>query len=134
MRSILCRILRRAGYAEVIEASNGQEALDALDLLSPEASPDVALVDWNMPVMNGLELVIAMRKNTGWRRIAIVMVTTENEQSNVVRALAAGAHEYLIKPFDEAALLDKLAILGFGQPEPTTGHELAGNLPGGFRQ
>ena len=109
MRTILSRILRKAGIEEIREAADGSEAIARLQ---DGELPDVALVDWNMPVMNGLELVKAVRQRSEWRRIAIMMVTTENEQSQIVRALAAGAHEYLIKPFDEAALIDKLEILG----------------------
>ena len=109
MRSILTRVLRRVGVDDIAEAADGSQAIERLqtgDL------PDIALVDWNMPVMNGLEFVTNVRRKTEWRPMAIMMVTTENEQSQIVRALAAGAHEYLIKPFDEEALIDKLEILG----------------------
>ena len=113
MRSILTRLLRKAGAADVDEAADGFEAIARLD---GGELPDIALVDWNMPNMNGLELVGALRARPEWRGITILMVTTESEQSQIVRALAAGAHEYLIKPFDEESLFDKLAILGFQQP------------------
>ncbi|MGC8628213.1 MAG: response regulator [Acidimicrobiales bacterium] len=130
MRTILSRILAKAGADEVLQASNGREAVQ---VLAEGGVPDVALVDWNMPEMNGLELVSTVRREPAWRRMAIVMVTTENEQSQVVRALAAGAHEYLIKPFDEAALLEKLALLGFGPTDDASGlastsHETTGEL------
>jgi two-component system chemotaxis response regulator CheY len=114
MRTIIARILRKVGAEEVTEAVDGQQALDRLqtgDL------PDIALVDWNMPVMNGLDFVVNVRRQAEWRRMTIMMVTTENEHSQIVRALAAGAHEYLIKPFDEAALVDKLLLLGVVDPE-----------------
>jgi len=114
MRTILSRLLKKAGADEIAEAADGCEAIASLD---KGTLPDVALVDWNMPNMNGLELVGALRRRPEWRKIAILMVTTENEQSQIVRALAAGAHEYLIKPFEEASLFDKLAILGFSQPD-----------------
>jgi two-component system chemotaxis response regulator CheY len=81
----------------------------------------VALIDWNMPVMNGLEFVTAVRDRASFRDITL-MVTTESEQSQIVRALGAGAHEYLIKPFTPDALADKFAILGLaGAPEGTVG-------------
>ncbi len=109
VRLMLSRYLSTLGY-EVSQAGNGQEALDVLaeggDL------PDIALVDWNMPVMNGLEFVNACRANRDYRSISLMMVTTESEYSQIVRALAAGAHEYLIKPFDNSALSSKLALLG----------------------
>jgi two-component system chemotaxis response regulator CheY len=109
MRKILTRVLRKVGADEIDEAGDGAEAIACLQ---SGPTPDVALVDWNMPVMNGLEFVTNVRRQSEWRRMAIMMVTTESEQDNIVRALAAGAHEYLIKPFDEASLIDKLAILG----------------------
>ena len=109
MRMILSRILRGAGY-EVLEAGDGAEALQVVEA-APEI-PGVALVDWNMPVMNGLEFVKAVRARPDWRRMTLMMVTTESEQSQIVRALAAGAHEYVIKPFTPEAILDKLSLLG----------------------
>ncbi|MDE3205889.1 MAG: response regulator [Acidobacteriota bacterium] len=110
MRSIVARILRKIGISDIDEAADGQEALDRV---KAGPVPDLALVDWNMPVMNGLDFVISVRKESEFRSMTIMMVTTENEHGQIVRALAAGAHEYLIKPFDEEALIDKLAILGF---------------------
>jgi len=79
--------------------------------------PDVACIDWNMPVMDGLELVTTVRRRRELRSMALMMVTSESEQSQVVKALAAGAHEYLFKPFTPDALLAKLELLGL-LPEP----------------
>jgi len=118
MRTILSRILRKAGAAEVREAADGCEAIACLE---SGAIPDLVLVDWNMPNMNGLELVNALRRRPEWRQVTIVMVTTESEQRQIVRALAAGAHEYVIKPFEEESLFDKLALLGFPQASAVTG-------------
>jgi two-component system chemotaxis response regulator CheY len=131
MRAIVARALRKAGAKEITEAADGVEAVAYLEKVEQGGQlPDVALVDWNMPNMNGLELVKTVRRRPAWRRMAIMMVTTENEPGQVVRALAAGAHEYLIKPFDESSLLDKLAILGL---QPTLGQppQPADHLPGG---
>ncbi|HVS69418.1 MAG TPA: response regulator [Mycobacteriales bacterium] len=108
MRLIIRRILETEGF-EVREAGDGQEALD---LLASQPKPDLALVDWNMPVLDGLEFVSAVRKDPDGRQITLMMVTTENEADQIVRALAAGAHEYLIKPFTPDALLEKLDVLG----------------------
>jgi two-component system chemotaxis response regulator CheY len=69
-------------------------------------------VDWNMPEMNGLEFVMAVRAEPRLRSMTLMMVTTESEQSQIVRALAAGAHEYVIKPFTPDAIAEKLALLG----------------------
>ena len=109
MRSILRRALTDLGF-EVEEAGHGEQAIERL--LSGDVLPDVCLVDWNMPVMNGLEFVTAVRRTPQWRQITLMMVTTESEHSQVVRALAAGAHEYVIKPFTSDAIVDKLNLLG----------------------
>lgn len=110
MRMILKRIVSKLGY-EVVEASNGKEAVDYLRA-NATTTPDVALVDWNMPEMNGLEFVTTVRAEPRLRQMTLMMVTTESEQSQIVRALAAGAHEYVIKPFTPDAIFDKLALLG----------------------
>jgi two-component system, chemotaxis family, chemotaxis protein CheY len=109
MRLILRRIVGQLGF-EVLEAADGRAALDLLGSL--DTVPQLALVDWNMPNMNGLEFVAAAREDARLREMTLVMVTTESEQSQIVRALAAGAHEYVIKPFTAEAMIDKLALLG----------------------
>jgi two-component system chemotaxis response regulator CheY len=108
MRMVLRRIVSGLGF-DVVEAGNGQEALDAVDA---GPVPDVALVDWNMPVMDGLEFVMAVRSRPELRGMTLMMVTTESEHGQIVRALAAGAHEYVIKPFTPDAIAEKLALLG----------------------
>jgi two-component system chemotaxis response regulator CheY len=109
MRMILKRIVARLNF-EVSEAGDGQAALDVLVTLTEV--PELALIDWNMPIMNGLEFVTKVRADQRLREMTLVMVTTESEQSQIVRALAAGAHEYVIKPFTEGAMIEKLALLG----------------------
>jgi two-component system, chemotaxis family, chemotaxis protein CheY len=108
MRMILRRIMSERGY-EVVEAENGQEGLE---ILSEGARPDIALVDWNMPVLDGLGFITAVRAEREYRNITLMMVTTESEQAQIVRALAAGAHEYVIKPFTPEGLGEKLELLG----------------------
>jgi len=108
MRMILARVLRQSGF-EVVEAGDGREALA---VLAEGELPDVALVDWNMPVMNGLELVQALRADPAYQGVHVVMVTTESEAGQVVRAIEAGAEEYLFKPFTPEAVLEKLAMVG----------------------
>jgi len=109
MRMILKRIVGKLNF-EVSEAGDGQEALDLLATMTEV--PELALIDWNMPVMNGLEFVTKVRSESRLREMTLVMVTTESEQGQIVRALAAGAHEYVIKPFTEGAMIEKLALLG----------------------
>ena len=109
MRRIIRASVTRLGFS-VYEATDG---LDALDLLQQIPNvPDICLVDWNMPNMNGLEFVRTVRKLDDYRSTWLMMVTTESEHSQIVRALAAGAHEYLIKPFTQDGLEAKLAYLG----------------------
>jgi len=108
MRMILRRILLGVGF-EVTEAVDG---LDALARLNEDEPPAIALIDWNMPNMNGLDLIKEIRRRPDCSRMALMMVTTEGEQSQIVRALAAGAHEYVIKPFTPDAIRDKLDLLG----------------------
>jgi len=108
MRMILGKYLREIGY-EITEAADGQQALDRLNA---GEQVGLALVDWNMPVMNGYEFVCAVRANMLLSDIRIMMVTTEASMENVQRALAAGANEYLMKPFTKELLLEKLALLG----------------------
>ena len=109
MRMILRRTLSSMGF-KVVDAVNGRDALDKLANL--DYVPDVALIDWNMPEMDGLTFVQTVRDDPRYRRLSLLMVTTESEQSQIVRALAAGAHEYLIKPFTPDAVAEKLELLG----------------------
>jgi two-component system chemotaxis response regulator CheY len=108
MRMVLRRIMHAAGF-EVVEAADGRQGLD---VLSAGPLPDVALVDWNMPGIDGLSFVKAVRDDPAYRRMTLMMVTTESEHDQVARALAAGAHEYIIKPFTADAVVDKLELLG----------------------
>ncbi|MFO0569034.1 MAG: response regulator [Polyangiaceae bacterium] len=108
MRSILKNALIKEGF-DVVEAANGREALDRL---RGDARPDLALVDWNMPEMNGLEFISIVRADTGFSTMRLMMVTTETEPEQVRKALAAGADEYIMKPFTRDALQMKLVALG----------------------
>src|SRR5919202_3821470 len=108
MRMILGRILREVGF-EVTEAADGREGLD---MLSKGPVPELALIDWNMPEMDGLGFVKEVRQHDRYAGMTLMMVTTESEQGQIVRALAAGAHEYVIKPFTSEAIVDKLSLLG----------------------
>jgi two-component system chemotaxis response regulator CheY len=111
MRSILRRIVTDLGF-ETLEAGHGQEALEHLEA---GRVPDLCLIDWNMPVMDGYTFVTKVREKPEWRDITLMMVTTESEHGQIVRALAAGAHEYVIKPFTPDAIVDKLELLGLAQ-------------------
>ncbi len=110
-RSILKRALAREGF-EVVEAGNGREAIDALEATG---AVDLALVDWNMPVMTGYEFLNEVRARRAFDPMAIMMVTTESEASQVKRALDAGANEYVMKPFTDEVLHEKLMLLGLAR-------------------
>ncbi|HUB52922.1 MAG TPA: response regulator [Terracidiphilus sp.] len=107
VRSFIRGLLEKRGI-ECEEAGDGQAALDRIH---SSAAFDLAFVDWNMPVMNGLEMVEHLR-DEGYSEIKVLMVTTEAENDYIVRALDAGADEYMMKPFDDAALGDKLLVMG----------------------
>ena len=108
MRSVLRSILREMGF-EVSEAGNGREALERL---RENRKIDLALVDWNMPEMNGFEFVCAMRADSAYDRMCVLMVTTETDLGRITQALDAGANEYLMKPFTKESLQGKMALLG----------------------
>lgn len=109
IRTILTRTLSSFGF-DTVEADNGRTGLEALRAMP--APPDVVLVDWHMPELDGLTFVFEVRSQPAWRNVRIVMVTNESEQRHIVRALAAGAHDYLIKPFTRDIVHDRLRQLG----------------------
>lgn len=109
MRLILKKQLGQLGFTEVLEAGDGVEALK---ILSSGAVPDVALIDWNMPNMSGIDLVTAVRENAAWNAMKVVMVTTEADLVRVQRALVQGANEYVVKPFTPQMLGAKLMTIG----------------------
>lgn len=110
IRRIIGEIMKQLGF-EVSEAGNGLEALQRLDELG---APDIVLVDWNMPEMNGLDFIKAVRANPNYADLPLMMVTTETEMERMALAFMAGVNEYVMKPFDKATILDKLQLLGIG--------------------
>jgi len=113
MRMVMGRLLRDIGF-EVAEAGDGCQALESLRERLAGNPVQLALVDWNMPEMSGIELVEAVRSDPVFAPLRIVMVTTETELSQVSRALDAGADEYLMKPFTRDDVVGKLELLGLG--------------------
>jgi len=109
IRIILGRILKELGY-EVCEAGNGKEALKVME--SQKAAVNLVLADWNMPEMNGLELLKQLRQDPDLDSLKVIMVTTETELDHVVSALEAGANEYVMKPFTRDILREKLELVG----------------------
>jgi two-component system, chemotaxis family, chemotaxis protein CheY len=115
IRRILSGILTELGF-EVCQAENGRDALGALDRERAGGAPvSLALVDWNMPEMNGLEFVQRLRDDSQNADVVAVMVTTETQVDQMVAALEAGANEYVMKPFTRDVIQDKLRLLGLLQ-------------------
>jgi len=108
IRRIESDILKELGF-ETATACNGREALEQLQTAPV---PDVVLVDWNMPEMDGLDFIKAVRRDARFSGLVILMVTTETETDQMLRALSAGADEYLMKPFQKDGLIDKLRLVG----------------------
>jgi two-component system chemotaxis response regulator CheY len=107
VRMIIGNILREIGM-EVLEAGNGLEALEQMN-----RHPDVELLllDWNMPQMNGFDFLRTVRAQRAYDSVRILMVTSESRSEQVVKALSAGANEYLMKPFNKDILVAKLQLM-----------------------
>jgi two-component system, chemotaxis family, chemotaxis protein CheY len=108
IRMILRKFLGKLGF-DVVEAGNGREGLERLREMT---QTDVVLVDWNMPEMNGVDFVRAVRADHEYDVLPLVMVTTNTELENVAEALSAGANEYVMKPFTLDMIREKLELLG----------------------
>lgn len=108
MRRLIAQYLQGFGF-ETFEAANGREGLEQLRQIG---RPDVVLVDWNMPEMNGLEFARAVRQLPAFFDLPLLMVTTESEMQRMAEAFMSGINEYVMKPFDRATIHDKLQLLG----------------------
>ena len=112
MRRIIKNTLSRLGYEDILEGEDGVEAWSVLN-----ENPDIGMLitDWNMPEMNGLELVKKVRADARFENLPIIMVTTEGGKTEVITALKAGVNNYIVKPFTPQVLKEKLsAVLGIG--------------------
>ena len=107
IRKVARRILEDLSF-EIVEAEDGKQALD----LCREHMPDAILLDWNMPVMNGLDFLAALRREPGGTEPKVVFCTTENDVAHIARAMRAGANEYIMKPFDREIVEAKFAEVG----------------------
>ncbi len=104
MRKIEIMSLAKIGFKQVIEAVDGAEGLKKL----AEEKPDLVLCDWNMPEMNGLQFVNAVRKNADFKEVPIIMLTTVDTRDEIMAVIKAGANDYLHKPFTPEALKEKI--------------------------
>jgi len=113
MRRIIKNTLARLGYKDILEGEDGVQGWAAMD-----ANPDIDMLitDWNMPEMNGLELVKKVRADDRFTDIPIIMVTTEGGKAEVITALKAGVNNYIVKPFTPQVLKEKLgAVMGVAE-------------------
>lgn len=105
MRRIIKNTLQRLGHKDILEAEHGGEAWSILEN-NPDI--DILITDWNMPEMNGLELVRRVRAESKYKDMPIIMVTTEGGKAEVITALKAGVNNYIVKPFTPQVLKEKL--------------------------
>jgi two-component system, chemotaxis family, chemotaxis protein CheY len=113
MRRIIKNTLARLGYKDVLEGADGVEGWEQMD-----SNPDIEMLitDWNMPEMNGLELVKKVRADERFTDLPIIMVTTEGGKAEVITALKAGVNNYIVKPFTPQVLKEKLgAVMGVSE-------------------
>ena len=117
MRRIVKNVLKQIGFSDMVEAENGQDALNKL-----KAMGDVGLVvsDWNMPVMQGIDLLRAVRADPDLKHLPFLMVTAEAQKENIVEAVQAGVSNYVVKPFTAEALQGKLEKI-FAKTQPAKG-------------
>ncbi|MCY1704873.1 response regulator [Pannonibacter sp. SL95] len=107
IRKVARRILEDLQF-QITEAEDGQQALDACR----NSMPDAILLDWNMPVMDGLEFLTSLRREPGGEKPIVVFCTTENDVAHIARAIRAGANEYIMKPFDREIVEAKFQEVG----------------------
>jgi len=117
-RFMIAKIMKELGFV-TFEAQDGH---DALTKLAHNTDTSLVLVDWNMPVMNGLDFVEQARKDGRFKEMKLMMVTTEADMSSVIKALEAGADEYVMKPFTKEMIADKIRILGLALSQPQSGN------------
>jgi two-component system chemotaxis response regulator CheY len=111
MRSFLVHIAHELSFTTT-EAEDGRAGLETLLKNDPNLPFDIVLVDWDMPVMNGIEFIECVRKNRDYAALKILMVTTNNTVEKITQAIKAGASEFLMKPVTQRSLAEKLQLLG----------------------
>jgi len=107
VRKVCRSIIEPMGYT-IFEAEDGKQALE----IANKEPITVVMLDWNMPVMNGMEFLVALRANTAITQPQVIFCTTENEMTKIIEAMQAGANEYVMKPFDDDIIKGKFEQLG----------------------
>ncbi len=105
MRKVIKNILKQLEYFNILEAEHGREALE---ILKKNEDIKLLITDWHMPIMNGLELLIAIRKNPPTAKLPVLMVTAEALQENILAAIKAGVNNFVVKPFDANMMREKI--------------------------
>ena len=104
MRRIIINTLKRAGYNDIMEASDGKDALAKMKV----GQYDFVITDWNMPEMDGLTFVSTLRASEQYRDLPVLMITTRSVKEDIVQALKAGVNNYIVKPFTPDTLKQKI--------------------------
>lgn len=112
VRKVASRIIHDLGF-ECTEAENGQEALDMCN----SSVPDAVMLDWNLPVMSGIDFLEKLRQMDDGDHPKVVFCTTENDIEHIQRAMEAGANEYIMKPFDSEIIATKFLQVGLIEPQ-----------------
>ncbi len=107
VRKVARRILEELGFT-CDEAEDGQQATD----FCLDKKPDLVMLDWNMPVMNGIDFLIKLRAMDGGDTPCVIFCTTENDMNHIMQGMQAGANEYIMKPFDKEIVQNKLEQVG----------------------
>ena len=114
VRGILAKMLRELDF-EVTVAANGREAIERLQEIEVF---QLATVNWNMPIMDGLEFIRTVRSDSRFAQLPLIVISGESAQATVDRAIAAGANDFLVKPVTKQMMTEKLAKLGIAPPQP----------------
>jgi two-component system chemotaxis response regulator CheY len=107
MRRIQRNTLEKLGHTDVTEAQDGADAMAKLK----EGGFQLVLMDWNMPVMTGIEALKKIKSDPGLKSIPVIMVTSESEKTKIIEAIQAGAANYVVKPFQPETLSEKIAAI-----------------------
>lgn len=107
MRRIICNALREIGYTEMLEAEDGQEAIEKLNIVPI----DFVITDWNMPNMNGLSLTKSIRKHPDLKDLPVLMITTRGMHEDVIAAMYARVNNFIVKPFTPLVLREKIDMV-----------------------
>jgi len=112
VRTLVKQQLMSLGFKNILEAEDGKEAISKLDgLYKVGVQLHLVIADWNMPEMNGIDLLLNLKNHPKYKSIPFLMITSESESENVIKAIVLGVTDFVVKPFDEHVLLEKLTAI-----------------------